>query len=321
MSDMSNYPNGLTVFGTPVIPGLPGRGNRIWWDPINGSDSYDGRTPFSAKKTLAAAFALMVADQNDTLYALGAVASNTGDDLSAAIDWNKNACHLIGVCAPTEISPRAKVFQAAAATGLSPLFTISASGCMFENFMFFQGVNNAASLICTKITGGRNTFRGVHFAGGGHATQAIDGGASLLLDGAEECLFERCTIGLDTVDAGDGMAGILFDSEAHRITFRDTVIRLRAGHAGARWVEIVDNTGIDRDIRFIKCDFLNNSATNLTSGFSIPAGMGAPRKIFMRDCVGYGGAKWDADDRGVLFGNMNAIAGADGSGVMVQMIS
>ncbi len=146
-------------------------------------------------------------------------------------------------------------------------------------------------------------------------------GASLLLDGAEENTFVDCTIGIDTIDAGDGEAAILFDGEAHRNLFKNCIIRLRAGNGGARWVEVIDATGIDRDNLFWNCIFLNNSATALTSGFVIPAGMGAPRKLLLKDCMTLGATKLDASDRGVLYGNMDAVTGADLSGAAVQLVS
>jgi len=140
-----------------------------------------------------------------------------------------------------------------------------------------------------------------------------------MLDAAEENTFVDCTIGVDTIDAATGMVGILFDTEAHRNIFRNCVVRIRAGNAGAAFVEVADATGIDRDTIFDNCLFLNNSATSLTSGFVMPAGMGAPRKLLLKDCMIVGATKLDANDRGVLFGNMNAITGADLSGVAVEL--
>jgi hypothetical protein len=259
-----------------------------------------------------------VANQHDTVIY---IAGSSGNTETAAVTWDKNYTHLIGIAAPTEVAQRARIFQLSTLTGASPFFTISATGCIFKNFYCFQGVDDATSLINWSITGGRNYFENVHFAGGGHATQAVDGGASLKLDGAEENTFFRCTIGVDTIDAATGMMGILFDSEAHRNVFRECTVRMRAGNGGAGFVEVVDATGIDRDNTFIDCLFLNNSGTDMTSGFVIPAGMGAPRKILLKDCMILGTAKLDANDRGVLFGNMNAVTGADASGEAVELIT
>jgi len=313
----TQFPYGATVYGMPILPmGLPPGGTVFFLDPANGSDGNDGRSLQSAFRSMETAYAALTTNKNDILFY---VAGASGLNLTAALVWSKSYTHLIGLCAPTMTAQRARIFQTSTLTGASPLITISGSGCIFANLYIFQGVNDATSLINVSVTGGRNYFHNVHFAGGGHAAQAIDGGASLLLDAAEENTFVDCTIGVDTIDAATGMVGILFDTEAHRNTFRNCVVRIRAGNAGAAFVEIVDATGIDRDTIFDNCLFLNNSATSLTSGFVIPAGMGAPRKLLLKDCMILGSTKLDANDRGVLFGNMNAITGADLSGVAVEL--
>lgn len=306
--------------GVPALAGIPFQKDAKYYfvDPADGSDSNAGTDLEKPLASLEYAYSLCTANQHDTIFY---IAGSSGNNLAAAMTWAKSYTHLIGVCAPTETAQRSRIFQTSTLTGASPLLTISASGCIFKNFYIFQGVDDATSLINVSVTGGRNYFENVHFAGGGHATQAVDGGASLKLDAAEENTFVNCTIGVDTVDAGTGMMGILFDGEAHRNVFRNCIVRIRAGNAGAGFVEVADLTGIDRDNTFIDCLFLNNSATSLTSGFVIPAGMGAPRKILLKDCMILGSTKLDANDRGVLFGNMNAVTAADLSGVAVQLVT
>jgi len=293
-------------------------GTAYYVDPANGSNNNDGKSPSTAVADISTAYGLTTANQHDTVYY---IAGSSGVNLSATLTWAKNYTHLIGIAAPTQTAQRARIFQLSTATGLSPLMNITATGCIFSNFYIFQGVDDATSLINVQVTGGRNYFENVHFAGGGHATQAIDGGASLKLNAAEENTFVDCTIGVDTVDAATGMMGILFDGEAHRNEFYNCKVRMRAGNAGMGFVEVVDATGIDRDTIFDNCLFLNNSATALTSGFVIPAGMGAPRKLLLKDCMVLGTTKLDANDRGVLFGNMDAVTGADLSGVAVELIT
>lgn len=304
----------------PLDLGLPASGNSqiFYVDSANGADTNDGLSPINALSTILAAYNKCTANQHDVV---AVIASSSGNNLSAALVWAKNYTHLVGLCAPTNIAQRARIFQLSTLTGASPLLTVSASGCIFKDFYIFQGVDDATSLINVSVTGGRNYFKNVHFAGGGHATQAIDGGCSLKLAAAEENLFEGCTIGVDTIDAATGLVGILFDTEAHRNTFKECVVRIRAGNAGAAFVEVADSTGIDRDTIFDNCVFLNNSATALTSGFVIPAGMAAPRKLLLKDCMILGTTKLDANDRGVLFGNMDDVTGADTSGVAVEMIT
>jgi len=295
--------------------------NYYFVDPTSSraSDNNSGKSISEPLSTISAAEDLCTANQHDTVFYIAGSSSITE---SAAITWDKNYTHLIGIAAPTRVAQRARIFQLSTLTGASPLLNITATGCIFKNFYIFQGVADATSLINVQVTGGRNYFENVHFAGGGHATQAIDGGASLKLNGAEENTFVNCTIGVDTIDAATGMVGILWDGEAHRNTFENCTVRMRAGNAGAAFMEIADATGIDRDNTFVGCRFINNhTGTAMTSAFVAPAGMGAPRRIFFQDCMVYGSTKLDANDRDVFFGNMGAVTGADLSGVAVELVT
>src|SRR3990167_5874811 len=196
--------------GLPVLAGVPFGINAKYYfvDPANGSDNASGRRVDEPLATLAAAEDLCVANRHDTVFY---IAGSGGINLSAALTWDKNYTHLIGIAAPTMVAQRARIFQLSTLTGASPLITISATGSIFKNVYIFQGVADNTSLINVSVTGGRNYFENVHFAGGGHATQAVDGGASLKLDGAEENTFDGCTIGVDTIDAATGMMGLLFE--------------------------------------------------------------------------------------------------------------
>jgi len=305
--------------GMPLMGGIPfSKNSKVFFvDAANGSASNDGLSPEHAKATISGAYALTTDGNNDVVMYL---ASGSGVTESAAIDWSNSYTHLIGVAAPTCTAQRARIFQLSTLTGASPFFTVSGSGCIFKNFYIFQGVDDATSLINVEVTGGRNYFENVHFAGGGHATQAVNGGASLSLDGAEENTFYRCTIGVDTVAAATGMMGLILDSIAHRNTFRECTFRMRAGNNGAGFVEAVDGTGFDSDNLFDNCIFINNSGTAMASAFVVPVIADASfRKLLVKDCMFTGVTKVDANDRGVVYGNMNAVTGADLSGVAVEM--
>ncbi len=288
-------------------------------DPANGNDNNNGLAPDLAFATLAAAEDACIANQHDTVVY---IAGSSGNTLQTALTWDKNFTHLIGVAAPTNTAQRARIFQLSTLTGADPLLDITATGCIFSNFYIFQGVADATSLTNVQVTGGRNYFENVHFAGGGHADQAINGGSSLKLNGAEENTFVNCTIGVDTIDAATGMVGLLFDNEAHRNTFKNCLFRMRSGNSGAAFVEVVDSTGIDRDNMFIDTQFINNTSGNeMLSAFVIPSGMGAPKRLHLINCYGFGLLKWDANDRDVLFGNMDVVTAVDLSGVGKEMIS
>jgi hypothetical protein len=296
-------------------------GKVIWLDPTHGNDNYSGDTPAEAKATLSAAYNLTTNGNGDTV---AYIAGSTGLVLSAGLVWSNSYTNLVGICAPTRVAQRARIFQLSTLTGASPLISVTGSGCLFKNLYIFQGVNDATSLINVSVSGSRNVFDRVHFAGGGHVTQAVDGGASLYINGGSENLFSNCTIGVDTIAAGTGMTGLLFPATggAARNTFEDCKFLLFAGHAGATFVELMGNSGMDRATEFINCAFENLSATSMTQAIAIAADFDPANKRFiLRDCTKIGVGTWDAADHRAVYGNMNAVTGADLSGTLVQLIS
>lgn len=315
---MGLYPKEIKYLMAQMgIPRGP-NSNAYLVDPASGSDSNPGDRWTKPLASIEAAEALCVANQHDVVVYLGGASGNT---LAAALAWDKSYTHLVGLCAPTMAAQRFRIFQAATLTGASPLLNISASGCIFKNFYIFQGVDDATSLINVKVSGGRNYFENVHFAGGGHATQAINGGGSLLLDGAEENLFKHCTIGIDTVAAATGMAGILFDGEAHRNVFEECLLTLYAGHAQAFFAEVLDATGIDRYTIFDRCKFINTAAQQMDTAFNIPAGLGAPRRIILEDCTLLGCDDWEDDDRGIVYTKSGIYTTGGNSGIAAATVT
>lgn len=319
---ITNFPNGVSSYGVPVVPGGFATAGQVWFvDPANGSDDNSGTRIDDAFATLAQAHDSAVANRNDIVYYIAGSSSIT---LSEALTWSKNYTHLIGVAAPTQVAQRARIFQLSTATGVSPLLDITATGCIFKNFYIFQGVDDATSLVNVRVTGGRNHFYNVHFAGGGHASQAIDGGASLLISGGSENTFERCTIGVDTIAAGSGMAGLVFAATggAARNIFRECHFSMYAGHAGAIFIELLGNSGLDRYQLFDNCWFTNLAAQAMTQAVAVAGGFDpANKRLLFKDCVLIGAGKWDNGDTGLVYGNMNAVTGADASGVLVEMIT
>jgi len=317
---MGLFPKAVTEY--LALQGIPrGPNSNIFLvDPANGSDNNTGKSFQDPLASIEAAEALCTANQHDVVLYL---AGSSGNNLAAALTWDKNYTHLIGWCAPSAAAQRARIFQTSTLTGASPLLNVTATGCIFKNFYIFQGVDDATSLINVQVAGGRNYFENVHFAGGGHATMAINGGASLKVTG-DENLFRHCTIGVDTIASATGHVGVLFDGAASRNVFEDCHVSMYAGNAGAAFVEVADATGIDRYTIFKECIFSNCNKANfeMTAGFVIPAiAANRPARILLKDCMSYGAAKWDANDRGVLMGNMDAVTGADESGEAVEMVT
>lgn len=303
--------------GLPVMMGIPfSRDSKYYFvDAANGSSGNSGLSPDKPLAKVSQAEDKCVANQHDCVILIGG--SSTSAEI-ATITWDKNYTHLIGIGAPTRVSPRARIHNETT-TGQTPLLNITSTGGIFKNFLIFQGVDEAVANINVQVTGGRNYFENVHFAGGGHASQAINGGASLKLDNAEENTFVKCTIGVDTIAAATGMMGMLVDGSANRNIFDGCHFTMYAGHTAAGFVEFVDTSAIDRYLWFKKCMFINmNDAQSMASVFVIPGAMTPPKgPVILEDCYWYGADDWDASDRGVIKQSMTTHTTGGNSGQLL----
>jgi len=168
------------------------------------------------------------------------------------------------------------------------------------------------------VTGGRNEFRNMHFAGGGHATMAIDNCASLFLNGAEENTFYNCRFGLTTISLGNGGNVLRWDGSAKENIFRNSRVCAIISNAGARLSELVDGSATDELNWFFNTPFISNSvnrATTMASAWEIPALVGQTAVVYLDEaCKGIGFTDWDDDDRGLLFLASGTITGGGNSG-------
>lgn len=309
-ADMLFQLGGAPVGAFPMIP--PG-GKWFFVDGVLGSDS-NGGTWDAPLKTITAAYALTTNNKHDVVALIGKATATLE---TAAIAWSNSYTHLLGLTAPVHTGNRARIV--CNATDLSPFVTFSGNGCIVGNVRLWQGQDDVHSLILASVTGQRNYFWNVDFAGGGHATQAIDGGASCYLNGGSENVFERCTFGVDSVVAGTGMMNLLFDAAAARNTFDDCLFQIYAGHTGAGHVEVVDNVGLDRWNLFRRCMFINSCRSYaLASAFVIPAAMTSVTNfLLLQDCFSVGATDWDASNRGVMYLS-NGAATAGGTAGLFQ---
>jgi hypothetical protein len=192
------------------------QGKSLFVRPGTGSDGFRGNRPDRAFKTLnnagagsAGALANATANQNDVVYLMAErnTAASTTDYQSytsgAALTWDKDLTHLVGVGAGNVMSQRSRIALASTFNTAIPMVDWSANSCHIANIQFFQGVAHANPTGCVKVSGSRNRFYNCHFAGLGDTAgnNDIDNAFSLWITGAEN-VFENCVIGLDTADRG-----------------------------------------------------------------------------------------------------------------------
>lgn len=295
---LTNFPNGITSFGVPVlgsVGGLPMTGTYFFVNPAVGSDAYDGLSPQTPFSTLTAAYNAAVAGNNDVIVLIGDGSTTGTARLTSTLTWAKNATHLIGVTAPTMISQRARISTTTTqATNINPLMTISASGCIFANFSLFQGVGQASTdEKLMDITGDRNYFYNVQFGGMGAANGAARAGSyCVYLNDGDENTFDTCTFGLDTISRSAANASVKFAGQSQRNVFQNCLFPMYATATSPWFIDANSVGSIDRFQLFKGCTFLNTGTSTLAGVVSFNASQGG--KIVFDNCTVTGAAVWTA---------------------------
>lgn len=319
---LTNFPNGLTSFGIPVLGGaaLPFTGKYFFVDPANGSDSNNGRSPSKALSTLYKAHSLCTSGDNDVVFLIGdggttatarlSLANAQSVDSSATtgmLTWSKSATHLIGIAAPNRIAQRARIAPPSGTYTVTTFnsatfITVSGSGCLFMNLSIFHGFSTGgAAQITLTVSGSRNAFVNMHIGGIGDAGSAGDAGSrNVKITGAEN-LFQSCTIGLDTVTRSAANASVELANATPRNSFVDCDFPIMTSSATVLGILGTGNGCVDRYNQFVRCRFLNavkSTSTTMTvlASFTTasPGGM-----LVFNDCMSVGVTDW---------GDTNALA-------------
>lgn len=305
---MSTIPDMLfQMGGVPVssgfLPNLNG-GRYIFVDPKYGVNSRNGLQPKKAVRTINQAESIGRDGKNDVVVLMSqgdTAAADITSYLTANLTWDKDRLHIIGAAAPVMQSPRARVATAITQTAaIDPLLTISGTGSVFMNFQVYNGIGADVAANGVLVTGSRNYFNGVHFAGMGNALNDKAGGYSLKLSAASENLFENCVIGLTTTAKGTAAnSEIVFASACARNTFKGCQIHTFAEAATHQFI-LAAASAMEKDQIFENCFFINpdgGGATTMTEAISINATQNG--RILLLGYTGVEGASdWEASATG-----------------------
>jgi len=281
-------------------------GNVYYVDPVNGLDTNDGQTPNSLAvpsghgpvQTLQAGYNLLRNGYNDVLVLIGNGQASGSARLAAGFTWAKNAAHLVGVCAPSAISQRARIapFTGAAQAAFANLFTVSANGCLFSNLSWFHGFTvGIAASICVTVTGSRNAFVNCDIEGMGDAASATDAGSRSLLisGGGQENFFSHCNIGLDTVQRTGANASVEIAGGGPRNIFESCTFPYWSSD-GLQYALLANAAGaLDRWVLLRNCAFISGLGTILAQLFHLAANVGG-RLFLDPSCMWYATALGDA---------------------------
>ena len=251
------------IIGQPVV-------NNIWYiDPETGSDTANsGTSPDDAFDTLSAANSAATDLNYDVIVLAPTGTGGTAD--ASAVTISKSYLTVVGATAPVSVSQRSRILFTVAAT--SPGLTVSGNGNRFLNVQLASFVD---SNILVTVSGDRNYFGNVHFAGVGDATAGDDTAARCLyLNDGDENYFDECTLGLDTIMRSAANATVEMAGGVQRNTFNKCTFQMATDATTPVHVLSTGASGLDRWNRFHDCLFTNfttNDSAEPAAVFDISA--------------------------------------------------
>jgi len=319
--------SGLEVAGVPTMgmSGIPiTNGSVFFVDAVNGNDSNTGAAD-SPLQTIYGAYAQMTDGANDVAVIVGDGSTAATQRLSLAnaqaidpnattgtLTWAKDACHIIGMTAPTVVNPRARFAPPTGAYTQATFnsgnfIVVTAQGCIFSNISVFNGFSTGGSnQIAWTDSGGRNYYNNVSFGGAGDAASAQSTSSlSLLVTGTTgENTFVNCEIGLDTVTRTVANSTVKFAAGTPRNTFTGCNFAFQTSSATTIGILVSAASGIDRWQKFDRCTFINNvqsTSTTMSGLATLPASAGG--LLLMKDCTLVGITEFgtDATSRGQIY--------------------
>lgn len=287
-------------FGHKIYPediagmvGLPHIGDIYYVDGTGGDDdANDGSTHDNALKTVYAAEDKTTANNHDVVIVAPTGGSGRTSEANSIV-WDKRFTHLIGSAAPVSLDVRAGMSMGSTAT--SPSFTLSNNGCIFKDITIaqFNDVN-----VLFSLTGGRNYFEGVHFAGIGHSDAGDDTAARCVeVEGGGENRWVDCTFGLDTVTRSTTNATLSFGGVCERNVLIGCMFVMFTDNAGPNHILIENNDAAQRYLLIKDCLFHNPdtaSSTEITEviGHTVSSGQYTNGTVMLIDSWYNGAQDW-----------------------------
>jgi hypothetical protein len=309
-ASLSNWIMGQTGLG-------PGVGDIFFLVPATGATAQfknwvqgQGIDEGHYSSSLTAIEDKMVNGRNDVLIVLPG-----SHALTAALNWDKSYTHILGSGPPVQINQRSRLVGSLAT--VTPLFTLSADGCIIKNVMIDQqGSHATTAAVCGKITGARNYLENVTFRHIGALGVVDNSWRPLVINSSNgENNFVRCTIGNDTVD---GVTAANYTMEFNgavqtaRNIFEDCIF-FGNGSANSCFILATTVSALASFQIFKRCLFLNNDMGDLdamTQGFNLHADNGG--LFIFQDCLVYGAATLETTNSGkILVRNAPAAATGD----------
>jgi hypothetical protein len=276
---LTNFPNGISSFGVPVmggggIPAVPG--NIFFVDYTKGSDGNSGKSVSRPFKTVAKAYDACVTNNNDVVCLMG----NASHVLTEMLTVAKNRVHFVGIDGAARAYGQNAKISLGVTTAATDIGTILNTGVRnsFYNIKFTNANTVAQGIYCFVEGGEYTMFDSCEFY---KETDLDETAAAELVMNGDSAQLVNCTIGsLANAQSGTtirpgvlvtaGLAGA--GKVARDVSFKGCIFWKSAGHVNGRHVYGANATDVERMMLFDDCTFVNAKLAT-----AVPA-----------QCVGFG---------------------------------
>lgn len=237
---MTNFPNGISSMGIPVLGGggIPATFGTVYFvDYDNGDDGNSGKSLSQAFKTLAAAYAAVTTNKDDVI----ALAGYSAHPVSALLAVAKNRVHFVGLGQPSRASLQGTRVTMAASVSAQCMIRNTGSRNSFTNIKFVNSSTQTAAKYCIEEGGEGTVYEGcaIHMNARLDQTTTSD-----LLMGGDSCTFLNCTFGNDNLLTSAARAVVLIDpvtggAECMKNSyFENCVFQVQSSEANAFLVKV-----------------------------------------------------------------------------------
>lgn len=217
--------------------------------------------------------AACVTKQNDTILVTPESHPWYGDTHSGgeALTWDKHNTHMVGMT-PGSLGGGMRSRFGHSGYTMANFITISGSSNLFANLYFMHGssTGGASDVLCATVSGHRNVFRYVNFAGPMNQTQASSTNYVGVTISGENNYFDHCTFGVgsNSIHRDDVNCMLQFTSYASGNVFEKCIFFSRSQATSPAFIDYTNTAQLGRWVGIFKsCAFLN--ATTLSGSYDL----------------------------------------------------
>ena len=259
MGKLSNFPNGVSSFGIPIMGGggVPAMfGDVFFVDYRNGIDGNDGKSKDRAFKTLSQAYAKVTSNHNDLILIDG----DSGVAEDAMITWAKNRVHVVGLGGGFISGQRSRITQSATgkAADSAANITVSGTGNTFSNLKIQNEGTHASSVAALIDAGEANVYSNCSFL---KTSDLGEAAVSDVLARGDTSTFVDCEFGFDTLIQTAARATFRITNSGATICkhlmMRNCHFTCASSESTKSFILVTNSSSISFSNTFVDCTFNN----------------------------------------------------------------